>query len=133
MKGRLLDASAIINIMLSRDDTPDLLKAWSILDLTAYEVGNAAWRLVHVQKKITGEQACNLLRYFELVRNGVSVLVIDDMESVKRIAIDASITYYDSAYISAARKHSLSLVTDDRQLGKVASKFGCTVLGSSDI
>lgn len=133
MKDRLLDASALLNFMLSKDDTLESLKACSILDLTVYEVGNAVWRLARVQKKITERQACDLLEYFTLIRRGLLVRRIDDIEYAKRISMESGLTFYDASYIAAAKSNSLVLVTDDRLLGRQASGQGCTVLRSSDL
>ncbi len=134
MKGRLLDTSALINIMISKGSKAlKLLSGQSILDLTIYEVGNSVWRLVHLEKKIGLAQGCSLLDSFLLLMQRMHVLNIDGMEkSVKEFCLDQGLTFYDASYLITAKNKRLALVTDDKALTKVAAKY-VEVVQSSDL
>ena len=118
------DASALINIMISEGSKAlKLLDGQSILDLTIYEVGNSIWRLAHLERKISNDQACSLLNSFLLLIQHMEVLTIEGMEkSVKEFSIEKSLTFYDASYLVAAETRGLVLVTDDEQLAKVTAK-----------
>ena len=59
----LFDASAIVNLLISKGGRIiDIVTGNWTLDLTAYEVGNAAWKLNTVRRKITSAEADDLLR-----------------------------------------------------------------------
>jgi predicted nucleic acid-binding protein len=45
------------------------------------------------------------------------------LASVMSIAKDERTTFYDSSYIAIAKARALTLVTDDRRLSKVASRY----------
>lgn len=134
MKGKLFDASALINIMIGKGS--EALKALSgqnMLDLTIYEVGNSIWRLTYLEKKITNDQACIFLDSFLLLLQHMKVLTIDGMEkSVKEFSIEKGLTFYDASYLVVSKTHDLVLVTDDKTLSKVALKH-TKVIESSDL
>lgn len=135
MRDKLVDTSALLNIIVKKgSETPKLLRSQSILELTTYEAGNAIWKLAFLQKRITPEQACRLLESFVLLRNSMRVLGIDGMEGeIKNLSMTAGLTFYDSAYIVAAKRAGLVLVTDDGSLAKTAAKHKVAVIGSKDI
>lgn len=134
MKGKLFDASALINIMIGKGS--EALKALSgqnMLDLTIYEVGNSLWRLTYLEKKITDDQACIFLDSFLLLLQHMKVLTINGMEkSVKEFSIENGLTFYDASYLVVSKTHDLVLVTDDKTLSKVALKH-TKVIESSDL
>jgi predicted nucleic acid-binding protein len=134
MKDRLYDTSALLDIIIKNGSNAlKLLKSQNILDLTIYETGNVIWKLAHVKKNITSEQACKMLESFLLLRPHMNILEITGMEEkVKNLSIDTGLTFYDSAYVVAAKQSGLVLVTDDAVLAKVAAKH-ITVMGSDDI
>lgn len=125
MRGRqkLYDASAFLNLLLNEgSNSLSILSGQTVLDLTLYEIGNGIWRIQHLQKKITKEEACSLLDSCIQVMSGMNVLDVDGLENqVKEIASDTGQSFYDSAYLSVAKKYGLELVTDDKKLLKVAS------------
>lgn len=133
MKDRLFDTSALLNIMLSKKEIASLLRRWSILDLTVYEVGNAVLRLARVQKSITVQQACDLLEYFTLVKQGIRICNVTDVEKVKEISMQSGLSFYDSSYIVATKEGAFTLVTDDEHLSRIASEYDCNVINSKDI
>ncbi|MGH9922775.1 MAG: type II toxin-antitoxin system VapC family toxin [Nitrososphaerales archaeon] len=134
MKGKLLDASALINIMIgSGSRALELLNAQFVLDLTVYEVGNVLRRLAKFEGKISASQACSLLDSFLLLVQYMQVLTINGMEnSVKELSLEKNLTFYDASYLAAAEKNSLALVTDDKQLTEAAGNK-VKVLKSTDL
>ncbi len=134
MKDNLLDTSALLNIMIKKGSMAQkLFRSQSILDLTTYEVGNAVWKLAHLQKKITSEQACKLLESFVSLRQNMRILGIDEIEEeVKNFSITTGMTFYDSAYVIAAKRAGLVLVTDDKSLARIDVKH-LTVMNSDEI
>jgi predicted nucleic acid-binding protein len=134
MKDKLLDASALINIMINNGSSAlELLDAQFVLDLTVYEVGNVLWRLVNMEKKISARQGCSLLDSFLLLVQYMEVLTISGIEkSVTELSLQKSLTFYDASYLAVAVKNSLTLVTDDKQFAE-ASRKSVKVLGSADL
>ncbi len=134
MKGKLFDASALLNLLIQKGSSAlKLLNEQAILDLTVYEVGNSIWRLVHLERKISANQACSLLDSFLLLTQYMKTLTITGIEkSVKEFSIHEGVTFYDAAYLVAATNNGLALVTDDKSLAKVARKHA-GVIQSSDL
>jgi predicted nucleic acid-binding protein len=126
MKGRLFDASAVVNIIVNRgSEATKLLKNHIILDLTIYEVGNSIWKLYYLEKKITYEEACKFLRLFLSLTQRMTILSIDGIEeNVKKHSVEKGLTFYDASYVAVSENQNLLLVTDDDRLAKVASKHG---------
>ncbi len=106
----LLDASALYSIFES-EQFP-LVSDISVLVLTKYEVGNVVWK-----KSRKGE-----IKNLTLFTNALSeffanVHAIDiDFDSTEQIAIKRDISFYDAAYIEAAERMALTLVTEDKEI-----------------
>lgn len=120
---RLYDTSALLNLLLNKGSKSlSVLSGQAILDLTTYEIGNSIWKLSYLQKKITKTEACTLLDACLKVMSDMKILNIKDSEEdVKELSVDVGQSFYDSAYLTLAKKHSLELVTDDKKLQKTAS------------
>ncbi|MEM3085235.1 MAG: type II toxin-antitoxin system VapC family toxin [Nitrososphaerales archaeon] len=133
MKGRLFDASAVVNIMVNRgSEATKFLKNHRILDLTIYEVGNSIWKLCYLEK-ITYDEACKFLRLFLSLAQHMTILSIDGIEeNVKKHSVEKGLTFYDASYVAVSENQNLLLVTDDDGLAKVASKHG-KVMTSDDL
>lgn len=124
---RLYDTSALLNLLLNKGSKSlSVLSEQAVLDLTTYELGNSIWKLSYLQKKITKAEACTLLDACLKVISNMKILNINGMQDdVKKLSIDAGQSFYDSAYLTLAKKHSLELVTDDKKLQKTA--VGCKI------
>ncbi len=120
---RLYDTSALLNLLLNKGSKSlSVLSGQAILDLTTYEIGNSIWKLSYLQKKITKTEACMLLDACLKVMSDMKILNIKDAEEdVKELAVDVGQSFYDSAYLTLAKKNNLELVTDDKKLQKTAS------------
>lgn len=59
-----------------------------------------------------------------LLINNMTIVGIKGLERrVQMLAMTEGLTVYDASYLVVAEKLSLALVTDDRQLGRVARKY----------
>ncbi len=111
----LLDASALYLIILEPYKYTSILEDSAILDLTLYEIGNAAlvsWRR-KLLRSYTGfmKSVTKAARILEIIRLGP-----EDIEGIARVAEKTRLTYYDSAYVYVARKLGLVLVTEDTEI-----------------
>jgi predicted nucleic acid-binding protein len=79
------------------------------MDLTFYEVANAMGA-----RKRQLDEARHLLRFLAQ-RCGEQILAIDAglAESALEVAVEYDLTAYDAAYVAAARRHGLTLVSAD--------------------
>ena len=124
--GSLFDASAIINLLISRGNRIiDLLTGNWILDLTVYEVGNEIWKMNKIHRKISSSEADTLLESLLSIAADRMKLVpsaaIDHLSSLG-LAREERLSFCDASYLSAAIERELVLVTDDRRLFEAAGK-----------
>lgn len=111
----LLDASALYPIITSPHQYLGVLEDSAILDLTLYEIGNAA--LVSWRRKLLRsytefmKAATKAMRLLEIIRLGPG-----DLEGIARVAEETGLTYYDAAYVYTARRRGLTLVTEDTEI-----------------
>jgi len=121
----LLDSSAIINLC-GEKKIDKLLEGWT-LNLTFYELGNAVWKQVHTHKTITTDEANTILNLLTEISKKLKKPETEEALETLKIAIKESLTYYDASYIHAAIENGLTLVTDDKQLYTISSKYIKTV------
>jgi len=117
---RIFDASAIINLCGARK--VDRLMDGCTLSLALYEVGNAVWRLVYRDKKVAVEDGRIILDSLSSVIGAMELVEAGDALDILGLAVEEGLTYYDAAYLHAAIKNSLILVTDDETLYRSAKK-----------
>jgi len=116
----LFDASSIIAALKQRK--VGLLVNECTQRLAIYEVLNALWKEVHLQKSITPGKAVELIPVIQWVFGGMRVLDITQLESdILRTALELGVTAYDASYIVLARANGLTLVTEDRKLRQKCS------------
>ena len=122
----LLDASSVIEVIRTYDEENALclLSANCILDLTKYEVGNALWKELVLTKAIGDEE---FKEFFDLLvsillRTKVLILEPENVPEIAEIAAKERITFYDASYITLAKMRNLTLITEDEQLARTASK-----------
>ncbi len=122
----LFDASAVVNLILKRGSKAlTSARRNFALDLTGYETGNALWRLCLLERKITQDEASTFLRAASDFLSHLLEVPFDELDPsrVLDIAISKRLTFYDASYIVAAETKRLTLVTDDEELLKVASRY----------
>ncbi len=130
----LFDASSIFTLVRElRGDAPDKLLEGSTISLAYYELGNALWRECFLLKRISQEEAENLLRTMYAILQAMDVVLLENEDvgsAVLGKACKFNITYYDSAYVTEAHKSKKILVTDDKKLAKAAENAGLKTLTS---
>lgn len=123
---QLFDASSLTNLIVRKGgEALYLLKNNYVLDLTFYEVGNALWRMHVLIKKLSASDVEALMDVMADLVGWVNMVSVSDLDIVEvmKLAADKSITFYDAAYVAAAKLKKLALITDDSKLTKVASKL----------
>ncbi|MCL5068889.1 MAG: type II toxin-antitoxin system VapC family toxin [Thaumarchaeota archaeon] len=108
----VIDASALYPLLLQTDVDRliRLLPKIRVLDLTKYEVGNAA----RYDRKLTS--AASLMEEWEVILNSAGQEPITNLAEVQKIAKQHSITFYDAAYVQVASHLRSKLVTMDREI-----------------
>lgn len=133
---RLFDASALVNLALDGGSKAvDVIAEGSALVLTFYEMGNSVWKLSHLLKKLSSEESKSLLGVLLQLFDQLSILNLgtSDAMQIEELATLHRITFYDSAYLYAAKKNKLVLVTDDGQLARAAGREKIEAVSSSSI
>ncbi len=105
----LIDASALYPLLL-RIESSTLLRKIRVLDLTKYEIGNAA----RYDKNLP-----NAARMMELWAEIFASLEEErpvKLAEVQRLATKHSITFYDAAYVQTAINLGTKLITMDREI-----------------
>ena len=124
---RLYDASAFLHIVSYGSEQLLHFRGQATLDFTRYEIGNAIWRNLQNDRryKLSLSRSClGLLSEMDL-------LGVDGMEEdVADTLISTGLTFYDSAYVTVAKKYGLELITDDDDMLKAALGCGVAAAGS---
>ena len=129
----LFDANAIYRFIRELpDDAMDKLVEGSTIYLAYYELGNALWRECFLLKRISREEAERSLNFMYTVLDRMHVASPDNNSGsdVLDTACKFNLTFYDSAYLTEAKKFNKTLVTDDKKLAKAAENFGVKTLSS---
>ncbi|MEM2125675.1 MAG: type II toxin-antitoxin system VapC family toxin [Candidatus Methanosuratincola sp.] len=117
----LLDATSIFEALLRRKLR--LLSGNFTISLARYELGNVIWKRGALSGDINPERQAKLLA---LVSEGLKLMKVIDIGgqegNVLEIAEELKITFYDAAYIHAAKTQGVPLVTEDRALRENAKK-----------
>jgi len=126
----LFDASSVLQLIrCSKEDKAlRILAENCILDLTKYEIGNALWKEQMLHGAIGEEELSEFLDLLRSVVLRTKILTVDAerLSEVAGVAARERITFYDASYITVAKIHSLTLVSEDRELVKAASKHART-------
>ncbi len=117
---KLFDASSIFNIIIA--EKYDRISGASTIRLAEYELGNILWKNHTIRKTISLDELSELRSAMALLFESIE-LVENSLEETIELAVRERITFYDSSYLSAARKHNYDLVTDDERLYRVAKKY----------
>ena len=125
MNRYFFDSSAII-ALVERNKPDELLDGWTI-DLAFYELGNAVWKQVHLYNTLSIDDAKIALDALISVFKRMHRFQEIGPLSVLRVAAKEGLTYYDAAYLQAAADKKLPLVTDDKKLRRIGSKYVNTI------
>ena len=133
----LFDASSILTVVRElRRDAADKLAEQATISLAYYEVGNALWRECFLLKRISRQDAENLLKEMYALIGAMKVATLqgeDEGNAILDEAIKFNLTFYDSAYLAEAEKSKSTLVTNDKKLAAMAQKAGVKTLTSKEI
>ncbi len=128
---KLYDASAIILLTKNHpQEAPTLLKQGHLLDLTLYELGNTIWKISKLYNKPDkgiAHESLELVYHLIALMNKHEIKNRQTYTAIMDNAFQYNLTYYDSAYLTTAQQHKLTLVTEDKQLEKAARKANIPV------
>ena len=97
------------------------------MDFIRYEIGNAVWRKLPDDRyhKPSLSRAC--LGFL----SEMNLLGVHGMEEdVADTLVSTGLTFYDSAYVTVAKKYELELITDDEDMLKAAPVCGVAAIES---
>ena len=97
-----------------------------ILDLTLYEACNAFWKECTKLHRIDKEMAFKSCELAVKLSRYAKVHKLEEVgaEEVMSIAVSEGITVYDASYIALAKKLEAPIVSEDKDILKVAPKYG---------
>ncbi|ABN70617.1 conserved hypothetical protein [Staphylothermus marinus F1] len=122
----LFDASSLVKALKEAKLVP--LGGQVLQWLTIYEVLNVFWEESYLLHRLSIEEAVSLTRDFtDLVLNMIILEPRGLEHDILQIAVSRGITAYDASYIALARKHGLTLVTEDQILAKASTNMVKTV------
>lgn len=125
----LFDASALLNIVRRLGEKSlKILKENYILTLTIYEVGNALWRETKLMKKLTTDEAEEIMKAVIALTRIMKIIGPEDPTEILRTSNNIGTTFYDTAYIVVALRRNLTLVTDDKKLATKIEKHQANIL-----
>lgn len=130
----VFDASSILILTRElQEQVVDVMKGNLTTSLAYYEVGNALWKKCTLAKKLTLNEATEVLEFtFQLFKLMKIVHISDENMGGKTLsnATKLNITYYDAAYLTAAKETGKVLVSDDEKLTTTSQKIGVKTLPS---
>ena len=125
----LFDASALLNLVRRLgEESLKILEENYILTLTIYEVGNALWRETGLLRRLTIDEAEEVMRAIITLIKFMQVIEPQDPIEVLRISNEIETTFYDAAYVITALRRGLILVTDDRRLAARIERYRDMIL-----
>ncbi|BES82407.1 type II toxin-antitoxin system VapC family toxin [Pyrodictium abyssi] len=90
-------------------------------------LGSVVWKEARLLGDTGVEEALEKAEKLVAILSSMHVLSVrgtGDYQGVARLALETGLTFYDAAYAYMARKHGLTLVTQDRELREKASRAG---------
>ena len=125
----LFDASAILNLVRRLGERSlKILRGNYILTLTIYEVGNVLWRETKLLKKLTTDEAEEIMKAVIALTKFMQIVEPEDPIEILRISNRIEATFYDTAYVVVALRRDLTLVTDDEKLAAKIEKYQDAIL-----
>lgn len=129
---RLLDASSLFELVIEGDvEAPS---GTYTLDLARYELGNIVWKKVNLLKDISYENGEKIMSVVVKMLNTIKMIGVSGCENdVLKLAHIESLSFYDAAYIEAARRMEFFLITEDHKLLRVCEKLGYPAASVKDL
>lgn len=124
----MFDAGSIL-ILASKlgEKVVDVMKENVTTSLAYYELGNAIWKECNLAKRLTVDEAVEVLKFVFSLLDLMQIIHIREADlSVKTLynASKSNITYYDAAYLTVAQEIGKVLVSDDENLIATSKKLG---------
>lgn len=112
---RLFDASSLVELIKQGDGAAAAAFGQYTLTLAFYEVGNSFWHDSATQQLLSREDATAAVEYLASLREEMRVVSLAEIgaTTVFEMAWDEGVTYYDGAYLAAAKELDAVLVTED--------------------
>lgn len=126
----LFDASSIqAAVRRLRGQAAQVLEGGTALDLTLYELGNVIWK----ENRVNRGEPLEAVERVKALQRLLSIMEIRriDLGEMAAIAENASmygLTFYDSAYLTAALTTGMSLVTEDSEILRASEEAGLEAL-----
>ncbi|HUV33528.1 MAG TPA: type II toxin-antitoxin system VapC family toxin [Candidatus Desulfaltia sp.] len=124
----IFDASSVQAALRKlRGDAAPILDGQTVLDLTLYELGNIVWK----ENRASGGEPREATEKVKAIVRLISIMDIwridpGEMAAIAENASRYGLTFYDSAYLTAALKAGAHLVTEDTDILRAANKAGLT-------
>ena len=129
----LLDSSVLVKLVVNEPGSEDAREAvkkhlregykLQTVDVALPEALNALWKHVKIHNDLSEKEAEHVIEDLQRIWN--SLYVVSSHEVARRafqIAVESSLTVYDSLFIAAAVYHSAKLFTADVKLFKSSEK-----------
>jgi predicted nucleic acid-binding protein len=129
----IFDANAIVNLATQGGSKAIYAVEQGFgLALTFFEIGNSIWKLHSLFKKLSNEEAQDLLEGSLGLFYKLNLITFDtkDAIEIEKLARSRKITFYDSCYLYASKKNKSPLVTDDEKLARAARNETVEALSS---
>jgi len=110
-----------------RDEYAEGLVRLYAPNILVYELNNSLWKAVR-RNLIDFKVASSCIEVFSKIAPELLPLSLDEQHKALKIAVDESITFYDSAYIVITQATGSTLVSADLDLASVARKYVNTIL-----
>ncbi|RLE48756.1 MAG: hypothetical protein DRJ31_06565 [Candidatus Methanomethylicota archaeon] len=107
-----------------------------VLTLTYYEVGNALWKESYFLKRLSLDEAAEVLKLVDMLLSRLEIIDVFALRlgiETSTIAFQTGLTFYDASYLLVAKKRSMQLVSDDERLINVSKNVGVKCLRSGDL
>jgi len=113
----IFDASSIFTAI--KEKKVRCLNGNFSLEIARYELGNIVWKDHILLRIISKEEAEKTIETIKRTLALMDVLQIAENEdAIFKIASELRITFYDAAYVHAAKAKELVLITEDQRLIK---------------
>lgn len=110
----LIDTSALYEILINENF--EILSNSFILDLTLYELANAAWKNHLKLKRLSKHEYTRLVDRISQLPFRIIRVETKDMSGITKLAIICDTPIYDAAYLYYANTYNLDLITKDGKM-----------------
>jgi predicted nucleic acid-binding protein len=116
----IFDSSSIYTAV--SNDGEKVLRNVFTLELARYEIGNILWKEAVLVKRYSSGEVVFMQKEFERIFESMRFVSFSGSD-ILRIAVDLRLSFYDAAYVNAAKTTNLPLVTEDKQIFIRAAKL----------